>query len=138
MNMTVRFWKELGTSMLLLVAAVQALKAMPTNATYKATWASVDAHNPAPEWFQDAKFGIYFHWGIFSVPAHYNEWYPRWSQWSNDTTGCYTCQTSSNLAMPASNWTRLLTNQFDESGNFNFTNPPAASPPPSFYRLQLQ
>ncbi len=80
--------------MLLLVAAVQALKAMPTNATYKATWASVDAHNPAPEWFQDAKFGIYFHWGIFSVPAHYNEWYPRWSQWSNDTTGCYTCQTN--------------------------------------------
>ncbi|HSX96242.1 MAG TPA: alpha-L-fucosidase, partial [Streptomyces sp.] len=38
---------------------------------------SVDEHPPAPEWFQDAKFGIYFHWGAFSVPAFDNEWYPR-------------------------------------------------------------
>jgi autotransporter-associated beta strand protein len=94
MNATVRFWGALGTSLLLQAAAVPALKATPTNTTYTATWASVDTHNPAPEWFQDAKFGIYFHWGIFSVPAHYNEWYPRWSQWSNDTTGCYTYQTN--------------------------------------------
>ena len=27
--------------------------------------------------FQDAKFGIYYHWGVFSVPAFGNEWYPR-------------------------------------------------------------
>ena len=33
--------------------------------------------NPAPEWFKDAKFGIYFHWGVYSVPAYANEWYPR-------------------------------------------------------------
>ncbi len=46
--------------------------------TYTASWASVDTHNPAPEWFQDAKFGIYFHWGVFSVPAFNDEWYPRW------------------------------------------------------------
>jgi hypothetical protein len=38
---------------------------------------SVDEHPPAPEWFQDAKFGIYFHWGAFSAPAFDNEWYPR-------------------------------------------------------------
>lgn len=38
---------------------------------------SVDQHPPAPECFQDAKFGIYFHWGAFSVPAFDNEWYPR-------------------------------------------------------------
>ena len=44
---------------------------------YQATWASVDQHNPAPDWFQDAKFGIYFHFGIFSVPAYESEWYPR-------------------------------------------------------------
>ena len=31
----------------------------------------------APEWFLDAKFGIYFHWGVYSVPAFGNEWYPR-------------------------------------------------------------
>ncbi|MBW8797429.1 MAG: alpha-L-fucosidase [Streptomyces sp.] len=45
--------------------------------TYTPTWASVNQHPPAPEWFQDAKFGIYFHWGVFSVPAYDSEWYPR-------------------------------------------------------------
>ncbi|MEU6086807.1 alpha-L-fucosidase [Streptomyces sp. NPDC047085] len=45
--------------------------------TYTPDWTSVDQHPPAPEWFQDAKFGIYFHWGVFSVPAYDNEWYPR-------------------------------------------------------------
>jgi alpha-L-fucosidase len=45
--------------------------------SYTASWSSVDQHPPAPQWFQDAKFGIYFHWGGFSVPAFSNEWYPR-------------------------------------------------------------
>ncbi|GAA3437565.1 alpha-L-fucosidase [Kutzneria kofuensis] len=45
--------------------------------SYSPTWASVDQHPPAPEWYQDAKFGIYYHWGVFSVPAFGNEWYPR-------------------------------------------------------------
>jgi len=38
---------------------------------------SLEKVNPAPEWFKDAKFGIYFHWGVYSVPAFANEWYPR-------------------------------------------------------------
>ncbi|MGH3166968.1 MAG: alpha-L-fucosidase, partial [Trebonia sp.] len=45
--------------------------------SYSPAWASVDQHPPAPEWFQDAKFGVYYHWGVFSVPAFSNEWYPR-------------------------------------------------------------
>jgi Alpha-L-fucosidase len=45
--------------------------------SYTASWPSVDQHPPAPEWFQDAKFGIYYHWGVFGVPAFSNEWYPR-------------------------------------------------------------
>ena len=45
--------------------------------SYTAAWSSVDQHPPAPEWFQDAKFGIYYHWGVFSVPAFASEWYPR-------------------------------------------------------------
>ena len=45
--------------------------------SYTPSWSSVDQHPPAPEWFQDAKFGIYYHWGAFSVPAFGNEWYPR-------------------------------------------------------------
>ncbi|MGI6107021.1 MAG: alpha-L-fucosidase [Lachnospiraceae bacterium] len=30
-----------------------------------------------PEWFRDAKFGMFFHWGPYSVPAYMNEWYSR-------------------------------------------------------------
>lgn len=38
---------------------------------------SLARHNDAPEWFRDAKLGIYFHWGVYSVPAFGSEWYPR-------------------------------------------------------------
>ena len=31
----------------------------------------------APEWFRDAKFGLFFHWGVYCVPACENEWYSR-------------------------------------------------------------
>ncbi len=44
---------------------------------YKAEWDSLEKVNPVPEWFKDDKFGIYFHWGVYSVPAFGNEWYPR-------------------------------------------------------------
>ena len=41
---------------------------------YKPDWHSLAAYE-APKWFRNAKFGIFIHWGIFSVPAHNNEWY---------------------------------------------------------------
>ncbi|WP_338872171.1 alpha-L-fucosidase [Spirosoma sp. SC4-14] len=57
------------------------------NAQYKPTWESIDSR-PVPGWFEDAKFGIFIHWGLFSVPAfgptardgvgvydRYAEWY---------------------------------------------------------------
>jgi alpha-L-fucosidase len=40
------------------------------------TWESLAAYRP-PTWYQDAKFGIFIHWGVYSVPAFGNEWYPR-------------------------------------------------------------
>ena len=48
---------------------------------YVATWESIDSH-PLPSWFDEAKIGIFIHWGIFSVPAwaprgSYAEWYPH-------------------------------------------------------------
>jgi hypothetical protein len=49
----------------------------------------------------------------------------------------YYLLTSTNAARPLTNWTRLLTNQFDAGGNFSVTNPPATNRQ-SFYRLQLQ
>ena len=33
--------------------------------------------NAVPDWFRDAKFGIYFHWGVYAVPAYNSEWYSR-------------------------------------------------------------
>lgn len=44
---------------------------------YTPDWESLSEHNPAPDWFMDAKLGIYFHWGVYSVPAFGSEWYPR-------------------------------------------------------------
>ena len=45
---------------------------------YEPSWESLAKHNAEPEWLKDAKLGIYFHWGPYSVPAFGNEWYPRW------------------------------------------------------------
>ncbi len=41
------------------------------------SWDELSAHQ-VPEWFQDAKFGIYAHLGVYCVPANTNEWYPRY------------------------------------------------------------
>ena len=46
---------------------------------YESNWNSLDAR-PTPQWFKDAKFGIFIHWGLYSVPAwgpkgSYAEWY---------------------------------------------------------------
>ena len=39
-------------------------------------WQSLTAYT-TPEWYRDAKFGIFIHWGVYSVPAYKGEWYPR-------------------------------------------------------------
>jgi alpha-L-fucosidase len=44
---------------------------------YETTWDSLSGVEPAPEWFRDAKFGLYFHLGPYAVPAFDSEWYPR-------------------------------------------------------------
>ena len=43
---------------------------------YRPDWESLEKYE-APEWYRDAKFGIFIHWGVYSVPAFGNEWYPR-------------------------------------------------------------
>ncbi|MDI9548548.1 MAG: alpha-L-fucosidase [Chloroflexota bacterium] len=40
------------------------------------TWESLMQYR-VPDWYQDAKFGIFIHWGVYAVPAFGNEWYPR-------------------------------------------------------------
>ena len=44
---------------------------------YEPTWESVAEHYRVPEWFMDAKFGIFMHWGVYTVPAAGSEWYPK-------------------------------------------------------------
>ena len=43
---------------------------------YSDDWHSLSGYS-VPEWYRKAKFGIFIHWGVFSVPAFANEWYPR-------------------------------------------------------------
>jgi alpha-L-fucosidase len=43
---------------------------------YRADWQSLQKYE-IPDWYKDAKFGIFIHWGVYSVPAFGNEWYPR-------------------------------------------------------------
>jgi alpha-L-fucosidase len=57
--------------------------AQPTG-RYEPTWESLDAR-PTPQWFRDAKFGVFICWGLYSVPAwtpkgNYAEWYQYWLQ----------------------------------------------------------
>jgi alpha-L-fucosidase len=57
--------------------------------SYQATWDSIDSR-PTPPWFSEAKFGIFIHWGVYSVPSYapvipgklaYAEWY--WNAMTN-------------------------------------------------------
>lgn len=43
---------------------------------YQDTWESLSRYT-VPEWYKNAKFGIFIHWGIYSVPAFGSEWYSR-------------------------------------------------------------
>ena len=46
------------------------------NGRYKDNWESLSGHK-TPDWYYKGKLGIFIHWGIYSVPAAFNEWYPR-------------------------------------------------------------
>src|SRR5579884_1550687 len=52
------------------------LVAWPFAGKFQPTWDSLSSYQ-VPEWYRNAKFGIFLHWGVYSVPAHANEWYPR-------------------------------------------------------------
>ena len=69
---------------------------------YEPTWESLDAHS-VPEWYHDAKLGIFVHWGVYSVPAWaptdaeiggdhaspYAEWYPYYMYDEESPTHAY-------------------------------------------------
>ncbi len=43
---------------------------------YRPDWESLQSYS-VPDWYKDAKFGIFIHWGVYAVPAFGSEWYPR-------------------------------------------------------------
>ena len=45
---------------------------------FEPEWENLNQHKASPEWFADAKLGVYFHWGVYNVPANGNEWYDRY------------------------------------------------------------
>lgn len=59
---------------------------------FQPTWDSIKHHYKTPAWFEDAKFGIFIHWGLYAVPAYHNEWYARhmygaFAQWHTEHFG---------------------------------------------------
>jgi len=47
-----------------------------TDGPFRPDWASLQTYK-TPAWYGDAKFGIFIHWGLYSLPAFGSEWYSR-------------------------------------------------------------
>ena len=56
--------------------AQEAIRQAITDGPFKNTWEALKAYQ-IPAWYEDAKFGIFIHWGVYAVPAFLNEWYSR-------------------------------------------------------------
>nr|CAB3247398.1 alpha-L-fucosidase-like [Phallusia mammillata] len=61
-----------------LLAKNQNEPSLKHSTLYKPTWESIDSR-PLPKWFDEAKFGIFIHWGVYSVPSYISEWF--WWEW---------------------------------------------------------
>ena len=64
-------------------AMLQTVDQFVAQGPFHADWQSLENYR-VPEWYLDAKFGIFIHWGVYSVPAFGNEWYPR-NMYKQDT-----------------------------------------------------
>ncbi|KAM6185239.1 plasma alpha-L-fucosidase [Rhynchocyon petersi] len=76
-------WSPGLPSLALRLALLLQCAASPNGAPhhYDPVWESLDAR-PLPEWFDQAKFGIFLHWGVYSVPSFGSEWF--WYYWQKD------------------------------------------------------
>lgn len=70
----------------LAIAAVFLLTLSPPilSQTYQPDWSSLDTR-PLPSWYDEAKVGVFLHWGVYSVPSFsdpdggWAEWF--WQDW---------------------------------------------------------
>lgn len=60
----------------------------PVTKRYEPNWESLDTR-PIPKWFDEVKFGIFIHWGVFSVPSYVDEWF--WNYWKASMIGNKHC-----------------------------------------------
>ncbi len=58
------------------VASLEEVDRVIAGGPFDAEWTSLRQYR-IPRWYEDAKFGIFLHWGVYTVPAFRNEWYPR-------------------------------------------------------------
>lgn len=72
---TIKYTCRLFTGLILLFNCVEA--SAQNSYKYEPDWQSLARHQSVPEWMRDAKFGIYVHWGVYSVPAYGNEKYMK-------------------------------------------------------------
>ncbi|MEW5901451.1 MAG: alpha-L-fucosidase, partial [Acidobacteriota bacterium] len=56
--------------------AVKKVDEVAARGPFQPAWESLERYQ-VPQWYLDAKFGIFIHWGVYSVPAFGTEWYPR-------------------------------------------------------------
>ncbi|MFY0601278.1 MAG: alpha-L-fucosidase [Cyclobacteriaceae bacterium] len=76
-----RFFLHLVAFLVLIHAA----KTQPLDSTfrYEPDWESIREGYEVPDWFRDAKFGIFLHWGPYAVPAKGSEKYPKYMYYEN-------------------------------------------------------
>nr|XP_012606062.1 tissue alpha-L-fucosidase [Microcebus murinus] len=67
--------------LLLLFRAAELVPRVRRQSGYTPDWPSLDSR-PLPSWFDEAKFGLFVHWGVFSVPAWGSEWF--WWHWKGE------------------------------------------------------
>jgi alpha-L-fucosidase len=65
------------TTLPVVEGAVKQIPNRTAPGPFEPTWESIKANYKVPQWFANAKFGLFMHWGLFSVPAHQSEWYEK-------------------------------------------------------------
>ena len=76
--------RAFGRRILAAASGAMARVSAQSGGRFQPTWASLEQHQ-VPEWYQNAKLGIFIHWGLYSVPA----WAPTtgelgkvdWTKW---------------------------------------------------------
>uniref|UniRef100_A0A1I8HZT9 alpha-L-fucosidase n=2 Tax=Macrostomum lignano TaxID=282301 RepID=A0A1I8HZT9_9PLAT len=71
-------YRQFCLPLLLLLLLLLLRQAGPAAARYEPNWQSLDSR-PLPGWYDQAKIGVFIHWGVFSVPGFGNEWF--WWRW---------------------------------------------------------